>query len=90
VKADVCVGKVYDVDEMVRDPQVTHRQMIVEAEHPTHGRVRQVGIAIKLSETPGSIRSAAPLANEHTDLVLKDLGLSAAEIVALREKKVVE
>jgi len=90
VKADVCVGKVYDVDEMVRDPQVKHRQMIVEAEHPTHGRVRQVGIAIKLSETPGSVRSAAPLANEHTDLVLKDLGLSAAEIVALREKKVVE
>src|SRR6059036_2137640 len=90
VKADVCVGKVYDVDEMVRDPQINHRQMIVEAEHPTHGRVRQVGIAIKLSETPGSVRSAAPLAGEHTDLVLKDLGLSATEIAVLREKKVVE
>src|SRR5207237_1156756 len=63
VKADVCVGKVYDVEEMVRDPQINHRQMIVEAEHPTHGRVRQVGIAIKLSETPGSVRSAATLAS---------------------------
>src|ERR671922_1123476 len=90
VKHDVCVGKVYDVEEMVRDPQINHRQMIVEAEHPTHGRVRQVGIAIKLSETPGSVRSAAPLPGEHTDLVLKDLGLSAAEIAALHEKKVVE
>src|SRR5437588_2352502 len=90
VKADVCVGKVYDVEEMVRDPQINHRQMIVEAEHPTHGRVRQVGIAIKLSETPGSVRSAAPLPGEHTDLVLKDLGLSAADIAHLHEKKVVE
>src|SRR5436190_1623435 len=90
VKADVCVGKVYDVEEMVRDPQINHRQMIVEAEHPTHGRVRQVGIAIKLSETPASVRSAAPLPGEHTDLVLKDLGLSAADIARLHEKKVVE
>src|SRR5207253_697818 len=38
-KADVCVGKVYDVEEMVRDPQVNHRQMIVDVEHPKHGRV---------------------------------------------------
>ena len=61
VKADVCVGKVYDVEEMVSDPQINHRQMIVDVEHPTHGRVRQFGVAIKLSETPGSVRSAAPL-----------------------------
>src|SRR5882724_6942394 len=90
VKADVCVGKVYDVDEMVRDPQINHRQMIVDTQHPTHGRVRQVGVAIKLSETPGSVRSAAPLAGEHTDVVLRDIGMSAGEIAALREKKVVE
>jgi crotonobetainyl-CoA:carnitine CoA-transferase CaiB-like acyl-CoA transferase len=90
VKADVCVGKVYDVEEMVRDPQINHRQMIVETQHPTHGTVRQVGVAIKLSDTPGSVRSAAPLASEHTDQVLKDLGMSAADIAALREKKVVE
>ena len=90
VKADVCVGKVYDVDEMVRDPQINHRQMIVDTQHPTHGRVRQVGVAIKLSETPGRVRSAAPLAGEHTDVVLRDIGMSAEEIAALREKKVVE
>src|SRR6266404_9255794 len=90
VKADVCVGKVYDVEEMVRDPQINHRQMIVDAQHPTHGRVRQVGVAIKLSETPGTIRSAAPMPNEHTEDVLKDLGMSAAEIADLRRKKVVE
>src|SRR5882762_10787881 len=43
VRADVCVGKVYDVGEVVRDPQVTHRQMVVEVEHPKHGTIRQFG-----------------------------------------------
>lgn len=90
VKADVCVGKVYDVEEMVRDPQINHRQMIVDTQHPTHGRVRQVGIAIKLSDTPGTIRHAAPMPSEHTEAVLQGLGMSAAEIARLREKGVVE
>jgi len=90
VKADVCVGKVYDVEEMVRDPQINHRQMIVDTQHPTHGRVREVGIAIKLSDTPGTIRHAAPMPSEHTEAVLQGLGMSAAEIAKLREKGVVE
>jgi crotonobetainyl-CoA:carnitine CoA-transferase CaiB-like acyl-CoA transferase len=90
VRADVCVGKVYDVEEVVADPQIRHRQMIVEAEHPTLGKVRQFGIAIKLSETPGSVRSAAPLPGEHTESVLKDLGLGARDIARLREKGVIE
>jgi len=90
VKADVCVGKVYDVEEMVHDPQINHRQMIVDVEHPTQGRVRQFGVAIKLSETPGSVRSAAPLSGEHTDVVLKDLGFGASDIANLRARKVVE
>src|SRR2546425_417382 len=90
VKADVCVGKVYDVAEMVADPQINDRQMVVDVEHPTHGRVRQIGIAIKLSDTPGTIRSAAPLSGEHTEAILKDLGLSAGDIAGLRERKVIE
>src|SRR5436190_804631 len=89
VKADVCVGKVYDVAEMVADPQINHRQMVVDVEHPTHGRVRQIGIAIKLSDTPGTIRSAAPLPSEHTESVLKDLGLAAAEVVGPQRKVLV-
>ena len=90
VKADVCVGKVYDVDEMVKDPQINHRQMIIDVEHPTLGRARQFGVAIKLSDTPGEARTAAPLAGEHTEEVLRGLGLSAADIADLRTKKVVE
>jgi alpha-methylacyl-CoA racemase len=90
VAADVCVGKVYDVDEMVHDPQLTHRQMVVETEHPVHGKIRQFGIAIKLSDTPGAVRHPAPLVGEHTDEVLRGLGLQAAHIETLRAKGVVE
>jgi crotonobetainyl-CoA:carnitine CoA-transferase CaiB-like acyl-CoA transferase len=90
VKADVCVGKVYEVEEMVHDPQITHRGMIVEAEHPRLGKVRQFGVAIKLSDTPGAVRHAAPLTGEHTDEVLRDLGLGAAEIRTLRDQGVIE
>jgi len=89
VKADVCVGKVYDVEEMVHDPQLAHRQMVVDVQHPTLGPVRQFGIAIKMSETPGSVRRAAPVPGEHTDAVLKDLGMGADDIGALRERGVV-
>jgi len=88
-KADVCVGKVYDPEEMVQDPQVRARDMVVEVHHPRYGKVTLFGQPIKLSETPGSVRTAAPHTGEHTDQVLHDLGLSQREITALREKKVV-
>ncbi len=89
VKADVCVGKVYDVEEVPRDPQVQHRQMVVEVEHPTHGRIKEFGIAIKMSETPGSVRRAAPVTGEHTEDVLKDLGFGADDIGGLRSRGVI-
>jgi crotonobetainyl-CoA:carnitine CoA-transferase CaiB-like acyl-CoA transferase len=88
-KADVCVGKVYDPEEMVQDPQVQARDMVVEIHHPLHGTVTQFGQPIKLSETPGAIRTAAPYTGEHTDQVLRDLGMSDSEIKALHDKKVV-
>jgi crotonobetainyl-CoA:carnitine CoA-transferase CaiB-like acyl-CoA transferase len=89
VKADVCVGKVYGPQELVSDAQVTHREMIVEIDHPRFGKVRQFGVAIKLSETPGTVRSAAPISGEHTEQVLANLGLSRTEIAGLRAKRVI-
>ncbi len=88
-QADVCVGKVYDVPEVFADPQVQHREMTVELDHPQAGKVTQAGVAIKLSDTPGSIRSFAPALGQHTDEVLGDVGLSAQQIAQLREKHVV-
>jgi crotonobetainyl-CoA:carnitine CoA-transferase CaiB-like acyl-CoA transferase len=89
VKLDVCVGKVYDVEEVFEDPQVQARQMVVETEHPEVGKVKEVGIAIKLSETPGAVRHAGPYRGEHTDGVLRQLGMSEPQIKQLRDTRVV-
>ena len=88
-KADVCVGKVYDVPEVFDDPQVRHRQMAVELDHPQAGKVTQAGVAVKLSDTPGSIRSFAPSIGQHTQEVLGSLGYSVDKIAELRDKRVV-
>jgi crotonobetainyl-CoA:carnitine CoA-transferase CaiB-like acyl-CoA transferase len=79
-KADTAVGKVLDLSELACDPQIAHRQMIVELDHPTAGKVRQTGIPIKLSDTPGSIRGFSPHAGEHTREVLKSLGYTDESI----------
>jgi crotonobetainyl-CoA:carnitine CoA-transferase CaiB-like acyl-CoA transferase len=85
-KAGVPCGSVRDLKEVFTDPQLDARQMIARAEHATLGAIRLLGLPIKLSQTPGSIRTAPPTLGQHTDAVLqKDLGLSAAEISALRE-----
>ena len=89
VNANVCVGKVYDVPEVFEDPQVQHRQMALDLEHPQAGPVRQAGIPIKLSDTPGGFRHFAPSIGEHVDTVLTDAGYSEAEIAALRSAGVV-
>ena len=84
IKADVPVGKVLDIDEVFKDPQVLARQMVVDIAHPKFGKVKQVGISIKLSDTPGSIRTlAVPLAHD-TEEVMSGLGYSKDEIKKLR------
>jgi len=57
----------------------------VEMAHPRAGTVRMVGAPVRLSETPGSVRTPAPLLGEHTETVLRErLGLDAARIETLR------
>ena len=89
IRNDVPAGKVYTPDEVFGDPQVLHRQMVIEVEHPTLGKIKQVGIAPKLSGTPGKVRSLPPLPGEHTDEVLQGLGYEQEEIKNLRQEGVV-
>ena len=63
--------------------------MVIEVEHPTEGKVKQVGIAIKLSDTPGKVRSLPSLAGEHTNEILISLGYSEQRISKLRQKGVI-
>lgn len=71
---NVCVGPVYSIQETFQDPQVKARDMLIELEDSRYGKVRQTGIAIKLSDTPGAVRKVAPSVGEHTHEVLQALG----------------
>jgi alpha-methylacyl-CoA racemase len=86
IRNDVPAGKVYAPDEVFSDPQVLHRQMVIEVEHPTLGKIKQVGIAPKLSGTPGKVRTLSPLPGEHTDEILQGLGYKREEIESLRQE----
>ena len=81
----VSAAPLHAVDEAFDDPQVLARRMAVNVVHPGHGSVRQAGIAIKLSDTPGSIRGAGPALGEHTDEVLRVLGYDETKRVELRQ-----
>jgi crotonobetainyl-CoA:carnitine CoA-transferase CaiB-like acyl-CoA transferase len=82
-------GPIHDYEQVFADPQTHARRMVVEMDHPVEGRIKGLGIPVKLSETPGSVRHAAPLLGEHTDRVLAGLGYTDTEISALRDKGVV-
>jgi crotonobetainyl-CoA:carnitine CoA-transferase CaiB-like acyl-CoA transferase len=83
-KNDICVGKVYDLDETEADPHLRARDMIVEVEHPEAGKVKQVGISVKLSDTPGRIRFLASPLGTHTEEILTGLGYSPEKMAELR------
>jgi crotonobetainyl-CoA:carnitine CoA-transferase CaiB-like acyl-CoA transferase len=79
------MGAINTIPQVVEHPQVIARGALVEMDHPRAGKVRMVGAPVRLSETPGSVRTPAPLLGEHTDTVLRDLlGLRTAEIDTLR------
>jgi crotonobetainyl-CoA:carnitine CoA-transferase CaiB-like acyl-CoA transferase len=80
---------VNSIDKVVVDEQVAARDMIVEIEHPTAGKIRMAGLPVKLSANPGSIRRHAPLLGEHSAEVLGELGLSEERIRALLEKGII-
>jgi crotonobetainyl-CoA:carnitine CoA-transferase CaiB-like acyl-CoA transferase len=80
---DICFGPVNTLDETYADPQLRHRGMIVELQTP-NGPTRLPGTPIKLSDTPGSVRTPPPGFGEHTDSVLAALGFSTAQIARLR------
>ena len=80
--AGVPVGRIYTVADIANDPQYLARDMIVQT-HDAHGRALKVpGIVPKLGDTPGRMRTPAPLLGEHTDTVLRSSGWPAQEPTA--------
>src|ERR687891_733460 len=75
------MGAINTIPQVVEHPQVKARGALVEMDHPRAGKVRMVGVPVRLSETPGAVRTPAPLLGEHTEEILeKLLGMDAEEI----------
>ncbi len=89
IEADVPCAPVQTIDQVFAAPQVLHRDMLVEIDHPTAGTVRLAGIPVKFSATPASVRLPPPLLGQHSEDVLSSwLGMSIEEIEQLKRKSV--
>jgi alpha-methylacyl-CoA racemase len=82
---DCCLEPVLDLDEALDSELVRAREMVVELDQPGAGKVKQLGVPVKMSRTPGGVRSPGPVLGEHTDEVLAAAGYSEGEIAALKE-----
>jgi crotonobetainyl-CoA:carnitine CoA-transferase CaiB-like acyl-CoA transferase len=89
-QAEVPAGRIYNVADIVADPHYQAREMILDAQLPGGTTIKMPGIVPKLSETPGSINWQGPTLGQHTDSVLSDLGLTAADIAQLKTDGVVQ
>jgi formyl-CoA transferase len=88
-EAGIPCGVISSYDQVLTDPHLRARNFFVDLPHPTAGMVRHLGSPARLSKTPPKMRAAAPLLGEHTDVVLQELGLSAAEIASLGQTGIV-
>jgi crotonobetainyl-CoA:carnitine CoA-transferase CaiB-like acyl-CoA transferase len=88
---DTCVGPVYELNEVFEDPQIKARGLVVEAEHPKAGKVRQIGLPIKLDGITEQdiVRRPAPGYGEHTDEILASIGYSVEDIERLKKEGVI-
>jgi len=88
-RAGVPCSAVFDSDDVVNDPHLRERGMIVDVDHPQHGTVTMPGCPLQLSASPAEVRPA-PLLGDATDEVLASvLGLNGAAVAQLRARKVV-
>ncbi len=78
-------GGVRTIDEVFADPQTVSREMVTAVDHATLGQVKVTGVPVKLSETPGAVRTGPPTLGQHTATVLAELGYDHAAIRALAD-----
>jgi formyl-CoA transferase len=85
---DIPCGPILSMEELANEPSLRKSGTIVEVDHPKRGKYLTVGNPIKLSDSPTEVKRS-PLLGEHTDEVLAELGYGAADVAALRAKKVI-
>src|SRR5699024_5768446 len=90
-KAGIPCGPVLNFDEIYTDQHVLAREQLIEMEHPSAGKIKMTGIPIKLSDTPGSVKTPPPLLGQHTKEILKKINnLNEDQIVNLEKSGVIK
>lgn len=88
-RASLPAGPVNDILQMHEDPQALARDMILEVDHSTAGKVKTLGHPVKFSRTPAKVAMAAPVLGQHTRAVLEEAGYNAGQIDALIEAEAI-
>ena len=88
-QAGVAAGMVNDIKAALAEPQIQHRGMLQEVEHPVGGPLKILASPIRMSETPIEGYAAPPTVGQHTDEVLSALGYSCDECASLRARRVI-
>jgi formyl-CoA transferase/CoA:oxalate CoA-transferase len=88
-EAGVPCGGVRDLAEVLSDPQLVERMMVLPMTHPKVGPMHVLGVPVKLGDTPGGVRMPPPVLGQHTHAVLEEIGYDAARIAALEEADVI-
>ena len=86
---NVPAGPINDLADVFSDPQILHREMLVEIPHPTLKSIKQTGLPLKFSVTPGAFDKHPPLLGEHNEEILNSLGYSAQDIAGLTNNSVI-
>lgn len=89
IEEGVPVASIFTIDQAAEHPQIEAREMLVEVEHPVIGTTKYQGVPIKLSDTPGSISSPAPLLGQHTGEILSTLGIKPKKIKELESSGII-
>ena len=89
-EGDFIYTRLNSVGDLPEDPQVRANNYTIDFEHPKYGTIQMVGMPVRLSETPGSVRAPAPELGQHTEQILVDLlDYDRDRIANLRRQEVI-
>jgi crotonobetainyl-CoA:carnitine CoA-transferase CaiB-like acyl-CoA transferase len=88
-EADIPCMPMHNIDSLLQDPHLHAVGMLKEVDHPTEGRLQEIGVPVSFSGTPGlTVQKPAPRLGQHSAEVLREAGLSELEIDGLRKRGV--
>ncbi len=88
-EARVPAGAVLDSAEILADPNLLEREMVVEIDHPMRGKVKMLGCPIKLSDSPVEVKAAPLLGADNAEIYSSFLGLDSQQLEELKKEKVI-